>query len=333
MYKYEEPYPQSISEILELYTQEDIFKIVFNDYPDYNNVYLSPFRSDRHPNCYFEWYKGRLLFKDYADVRRDCLQAIKDYYNLPTYKEVFTFIHDYFKSNKPANKVTFNKIREKRISKKFYDIVTYKRDFELRDNLYWKQYFITKEQLDEDLVFPISQFRFFSPKKQNWFNVNPIDIAYAITGFKRAKKIYRPRNYNFKSKWLTNCTENDVGNINNISKKLNYLIITKSYKDHRVIRNEDYTNVVWFQSETMYPNDDILLDLVGSYPYIFIFYDNDEAGRKGSDKLKNHILKLLPSKNIQLIFSPFKIFKDPASIVSNKGKFELQQILWKNCQV
>lgn len=333
MYKYEEPCSLNMSSILEYYSQEDIFKIVFNEYPNFNTVYISPFREDKHPNCFFEWYKGRLLFKDYADIRRDCLQAIKDYYRFSTYNEAFAFIHEYFKANKPASKVEFEKMREERKADEFHDITTYIRSYELRDDLYWKQYCISKEQLEEDLVFPIRSYRFFSPKKQKWFTVNPMDIAYAITGFDRAKKIYRPRNNNSKSKWLTNCGANDVGNINGISKDLNYLIITKSYKDHRVIRNQGFPNVVWFQSESMYPCDSILSELIAAYPYIFIFYDNDEAGKNGSEKLKNHVLELFPNKNIQLIFSPFQFFKDPASIVSNKGKAELQQILWRNCQV
>ena len=333
MYKYEEPYSWNMSSILEQYSQEDIFKIVFNEYPDFNTVYLSPFRPDRHPNCFFQWYKGKLFFKDYADTYRDCLHAIKDYFNLKDYAEVFRFIHEYFQSNKPVTKEVFHQIQKEIKQSEFYDITTSTRNFELRDNLYWKQYFITKEQLDEDLVFPISKYRFFSPKKHSWFTINPLDITYAICGFEKCKKIYRPRNPNPKSKWLTNCGPNDVGNIKNISKDFNYLIITKSYKDHRVIRNQGYSNVIWFQSELMYPDDELLLSLIGSFPYIFIFYDNDEAGIKGSNKLKEHILKMLPSKNIQLLYSPFKIFKDPASIVSNKGKIELQRILWKNCQV
>ena len=331
MYKYEEPW--NVDEILDKYSEEDIFKIVFGHYPDYNTSYLSPFREDMHANCYFEWYKGRLYFKDHADIVRNCFQAVRDYVKLDTNIEVYSFIHEYFKNNKPALKTEFKKIRKECTEKKFRSITVYKRKFELRDELYWKQYHITEEQLQNDLVFSIFRFRYFSAKKQMWLVANPLDITYAITGFERGKKIYRPMNKNPKSKWLTNCNHNDIGNVKNISSDSDYLIITKSYKDHRVIRNEGYSNVVWFQSELQFPDDKLLLELIKPYPYIFIFYDNDKAGIKGSKKLKDKIVKIQSYKVVKELFSPFPIFKDPASIVSNKGKEELQKILWKDCQV
>lgn len=333
MYKYEEPNSWNVSEILDQYSQEDIFRIVFGQYPDYSINYLSPFRDDSHPNCYFQWYKGKLLFKDYADRIRDCFQAVKDYAGLDTNSEVFTFIHEYFRDNKLVLKTEFKKAKIEYKEAKSHSITVFKRKFELRDELYWKQYFITENQLTEDLVFPVFRFRYFSSKQSRWLVANPTDITYAITGFKQAKKMYRPMNKNPKSKWLTNCSRNDIGNIGNISTELDYLMITKSYKDHRVIKNEKYSNTVWFQSESQFPDDDILLDLIKSYPYIFIFYDNDKAGIKGSKKLMEKIIELQSFKIVKTMYSPFPIFKDPASIVSNKGRKELQKILWKNCRV
>lgn len=332
MYTYGELTPNTIGQILELYSQEDIFKIVFGEYPDYNKSYLSPFRKDRNPNCFFDWYKGKLYFKDYADVPRDCFLSVKEYYNLESYNDVFEVIHSYFKEHKPLNKVQFQEYREQCESRQFYDITDVRRKFELRDNLFWKQYYITEEQLNDDIVYPISRYRFYARKKKKWITLNPLDIAYSISGFNKCKKIYRPKNKG-QNKWLTNCSNNEIGNLWNISKDLPYLTITKSYKDCRVIRNDGMTNTVWFQSEGQFPDDNFLLSLIKDFPFIIIFYDNDEAGIVGAKKLELRINTIHPEAKTICIHSPFKYFKDPASIVSNKSREALHEILWKNCQM
>lgn len=329
MYKYEEPIPLLMKDILSHYSQEDIFKIVFGEYPDYNRNYLSPFRPDNNPNCFFEWYKGQLLFRDFADIRRDCFHSVKDYFKLNTYQATFEFIFEYFKDKKVDLRDDYKRAK-KHQDDQFYDIFTATRPFEYRDYLYWKEYYITNEQLQEDAVYPIYRYRFYSRKKQRWFVITPMDVAYAISGFSRTKKIYRPKSGNKDNKWLTNCGANDIGNVNNLSTEHQYLMITKSYKDHRVIRNEGYSNTVWFQSEKMYPDDRILMELLDPYPDIFIFYDNDAAGIEGSEKLRHHIMELFPSRNPVLIYSPYTYFKDPASVVSTKGKKILSDLLWNS---
>src|SRR6056300_177031 len=126
MYTYEESNPKTFEEVLDKYSQEDIFKIVFGDYPNYDINYHSPFRTDEHPNCFFEWYKGKLMFKDYADRVRDCFQAVKDHVGLETYSEVFNFIHDHFKDNKPIVKFQPKKVRVDNAEREFHSITVYK---------------------------------------------------------------------------------------------------------------------------------------------------------------------------------------------------------------
>ena len=330
MYTYGEIAPKTFSQVLDLYSQEDIFRIVFEEYPDYNKNYLSPFRADRNPNCFFDWYKGKLYFRDYADVQRDCFMAVKDAFNLKSYAEVIRTIYEYYQQNKPFDKVQFKEYREK--CNDFHDIITQGRRFELRDNLFWKQYYITEQQLIDDSVYPISKYRFYAQKRKDWITIVPYDIAYSISGFERCKKIYRPK-MKGKAKWLTNCSNNEIGNIQNVSRKEGYLIITKSYKDHRVIRNDGFSNTIWFQSESQFPNEELLFNTIGGYHKIIIFYDNDAAGIEGSAKLAMQIKGIYSSAKVVEVKSPFRFFKDPASIVSNKSREELHTLLWKAYQV
>lgn len=328
MYEYEDDFPLTLNSLLAKYSQEDIFRIVFKEYPDLDILYLSPFREDHNPNCFFEWYKGRLYFRDYADKQRDCFQAVKDFHDLYNYHDTMQFIVDYLANNpvpegcKPI-KVYDRKERDCAITFRI-------REYAEKDNLYWKQYGISEVQLREDKVSIIYWYRFYSERSGKWIILRPFDVCYAISGFESRCKIYRPQNHCRKSRWLTNCKVNDVGNLSNIDPTGDVLIITKSYKDCRVIRNQGYKNVIWFQSESMIPNDPILLDLLARFDRFLIFYDNDLAGIKGSNDLQLKLQSLsYYEKPIRNISSPYSYLKDPAEMVSVRGEQELKDFLAK----
>lgn len=328
MYGYANDVPLNMNMILELYSQEDIFKIVFGEYPDLDILYLSPFREDHNPNCFFEWYKGRLIFRDFGDVRRDCFQAVKDFYGIGTYPEVMEFLIRYFENNPiPLGQKPINVFERK---KRDCAITFRVKPYELQDDLYWKQYHINEGHLREDNVSVINWYRFYSEKAKRWIILRPFDICYAISGFETRCKIYRPLNHNKCSKWLTNCGSDDIGNLAGIDQTGDLLIITKSYKDYRVIKNQGYKNVIWFQSERIIPSDHILLDLAARFQNIVIFYDNDTAGVCGSIDLKMTFESL--DKKTKCIYSPYPHMKDPAEMVSIRGEQELRDFLCQNCQ-
>src|SRR4029077_4179226 len=81
--------------------------------------------------------------------------------------------------------------------------------------------------------------------------------------------------------------ENDVGNYNNLPPEGELLIITKSYKDHRVLRNVGYNNVIWFQNEGCIPDRWILNNLVRRFKRIIVLFDSDYSGTMAAIKLCN----------------------------------------------
>ena len=61
MYKYH-PDLLNMEVILELFSQEEIFSIVFGKNFKVGTEICSPFREDKHPGCYLEYYNDKLWF-------------------------------------------------------------------------------------------------------------------------------------------------------------------------------------------------------------------------------------------------------------------------------
>ena len=188
---------------------------------------------------------------------------------------------------------------------------------------FWSQYEISRQNLEEDKVIPIDLYKSTSRKSEP-FVIKPLDIMYAYTDFDNNKvKIYRPYG-NKEEKWFTNCTQNDIGNINNLPISGDQLIISKSYKDCRVLRNQGL-NVVWFQNEGMIPAPTLLVSLCKRFKSIIVWFDNDEAGKKSAKLVVSHINSLFPGKVKAIHLEGEQ--KDPSDYLAKKGKKNLLKFL------
>ena len=228
------------SKVLAKYSEETIFGLVFKEQPVIGKSYISPLREDRTPGCQFEYYEERLYFVDFADpikTHNNCFNVVERYFNISNRKDLYKFIlnqeidHEYkpdlIKKNLSNVKSNFKKkthisISQRRFNKQDYD--------------YWSNYGIKISNLIEDKVIPVNSFCI-----NNKYSINCSTIAYAFCEFKSGNiKIYRPFERG-KYRFVSNCTAQDIGNISNIDNS-ETLIITKSYKDCRVIRNFGYNS-------------------------------------------------------------------------------------------
>jgi len=301
----------SLNEIYKYVSQETIFKSVFGEVPDLNKKYLSPFREDNNPNCYFKNINGHIYFVDWVDGTVDAIGSIKKKYNL-TVIELFNYFKNNFDFEYDEQKINFYKEIIK-VPTIIYPLI---RNWEDRDINYWtKRYGITTLQLEEDNVFPISQFAY---RKNNILkHVTPISITYAISSQDKFK-IYSPLESK-KSKWLSNIPKDHInGSYNDDSKNI---IITKSYKDHRVLYNLLNDNVIWLQNEGVIPIQ--LNSFLESFIDIIIFYDNDKAGMFAADKLSKSI-----NKETRIIQSDKSHLKDISDMYCFKGKIKTKN--WLN---
>lgn len=310
--------------VLALTTELDIFQIVLDEVVlDGVRKYTAPYREDNNPKCYLEVGKtGALHFVDFADpllIRKDCFGFIGACYNL-TLDESLRFIDNELSlgicssytevvtdaTPKPKYKLT---------KRRNNNIGIAPRKFEVRDRDFWYPYGITREQLTSDGVIPISCYRFLS-RKGDTCTITPYDVCYAYTEFDDdRKKIYRPMGSS-EQKWLTNCSQNDIGGIEHLDTTCEYVVITKSYKDYRVLKNEGI-NAVWFQNEGMIPSVDFL-QFIHLFKTVYIWFDNDQAGIATSIKARKYFEEL-GHKNVHQVLVPIPYrkkhnVKDPSDL-------------------
>ena len=311
--------------ILQYIGEKDIFKIVFGYTPIEDEYITSPFRVDNKPGCKFIIsHNDKLVFNDFASTMpyMDCFDAIQIHYGFKSFYQTLRFLHKtYVQGKKPiisgARPTSIIKARTTSIQIE-------NRLYERKDINYWKQYGITIENLIADHVHAVSKYKVLKSKTNGQVK-RVYDICYAYTPFKKGRmKLYFPKRKG-KVRFLSTCTKNDLGLLANHPTLGNKVIITKSYKDCRVLRNLGYHSI-WIQSEGTLPKYSILYEQVGGYRSIYLWYDNDPAGKKAADIF----ITTYTSLKITNICLPDALYLDGVTDVSDyykKNKRGLMEFL------
>lgn len=335
----------SKEKILEYVTEEDIFELVFGFKPEEFQYVTSPFReNDRNPGCWFQIdvHTQKMRFIDFANPKKikgvnmnniDCFDAVMIHFNLYNFYKTLEFIKEALIDGKGVKHNIEQKIYKtrspvKRVKSKIKILVN-PRDFILKDKKFWfDRYEITKSNLKEDKVFPISKFKLINTKTgDHVIRVN--DIGYVYTEFKsKNKKIYMPLEKG-SNRFITNCDENDIGGMHSKIKSGRLLIITKSYKDFRVLKNLGL-NVRWLQNEGMYPNSSEFTELLESFQKVVILFDNDKTGIEAAIKLVEIINSKWKNKASYTHLPENLItygISDPSDTIHRRGKNNLINFL------
>lgn len=323
-------------DILSYVTEEQIFEMVFGFQPEEYDYVTSPFREDNSPGCWFSYStSGSLRFTDFGNHATingikmnniDCFNAVQVHFKLKNLYLVLEFIQKHLIMGKQLLKKEGVKHTKK--VKKRATIHFKARPFEGRDKRYWQKYNITSQQLIEDKVFPISAYSAIDGNHVD-FATKVFDLGYAYTKFKSGnRKIYRPQQKS-KQKFFTNCTADDIGGLDVLAESGELLLITKSYKDWRVLKNQE-CDTVWFQNEGMIPSLEILDDLCRRFTTILIFFDNDRAGIEAAIKLTKHINYYYPKKSFYIHLEVEINVTDPSDLVAKHGEVQLTQFLSAN---
>lgn len=193
---------------------------------------------------------------------------------------------------------------------------------------YWQQYYISKENLQEDYTYIVDTIILNKNNKKRL--INPNDNCYAYTFQSLNVKLYQP--FSEKYKWLSTTNEYDIGGLTFPMYPSTDLYICKSYKDGRINANLGF-NTRWIQSEMINIPNKFIKKWINQYKRIFIFFDNDRPGIKASLKLA----KDLNEKYNTTIFYPlwlpvyylkYENIKDNGEFIKEYGKCKLKKKIY-----
>lgn len=241
-------------------------------------IYNSPFRKDRNPSfgIYYSKRANCLLFKDHGTG--ECGNIVK-FVSLCTgktdYQEILQDIVDRLK-------ITNN---TKLDSTKQYTptgetvIGVVRQPWTHADIGYWSMFHISKKTLEKFNVNSIKYYLCNGIVKGVYKDTNPMYAYKVFNNF----KIYRPLADKY-TKWRNNLSETDIQGLQQLPRKGDILIITKSLKDVMCLY-EMGIPAISPSSESTWISDTILEDLKKRFKRILICFDRDTAGVRNLRKI------------------------------------------------
>lgn len=318
----------TIEKVVSSLTEEAIFLFVIGYVPEEYEYVTNPFREDNNPGCFFKTSSktGRLCLNDYATTKKingvqlghfDCIGAAQIKFGFGIHQTLKYLVDNI--DSECSSIFCVNKDLTKKKSVKTI-IQSRHREFNNADRRYlFNRYGITRANCIEDKTYPVTSFLITNHKGQN--TVRPNTIAYEFNFESGNKKIYMPKE---KLRFITNTNQNDVGGVGYLDfiREDKTLVITKSYKDYRVLKNADISECVWFQNEGCRP-DNINAILEG-YKRVVFFYDNDTQGKFASTSFAKDY-------NADYLWVPeYPRVTDPSDMYFRQGKKNLYKFLTEN---
>lgn len=311
--------------------QLDLWSWFFSFRAELGQPICNPLRVDKHPNCWLSWGSSNasskfIVMNDHAHrefhgytVFRAMMYAYGMKFNEVCQKILEEFIIP-GKIEMRESPAYFNE------QPKFTFILDYvpwtlngREVYIKHDKEFWEQYGISSADLRMDNVK--SNRRIIYNSRQNPTSFTALDVTPSYTYlFGQRKKCYQPYS-DKKVKWKSTCTEEDIGGIGSIKRE--NLIITKSYKDWRVLLNSGY-NSIWLQNEGCKIPFERLIQLQ-EIPTKYILFDNDQAGIRASQELADYCNQF-DNSYIPLHFD-VGMPKDSADVVRKYSNQVLEQEL------
>lgn len=268
--------PITLDYILSKVTEYDIYARYIGQFK-IGFIYNSPFREDKNPSfgIFRSRKSGKLLFKDHGNGEcGDVIKFVELYTGLTNYNDILNRI---VTDMSITNNTKLKSIKQYESKDTVIGVV--RQDWTDVDKQYWSQFGITKETLTKFNVFSIKYYLCDGIVKGIYKNENPMYAYKVYDHF----KIYRPLADKY-TKWRNNLTPYDIQGYEQLPKKGDLLIITKSLKDVMCLYEMGYT-AISPSSESTFPTLDVIDALKRRFKRILICFDRDISGVKNMRKI------------------------------------------------
>ena len=308
----------ALDSILEYTTEYDIYSYYIGNKFDIGKIMSSPLRKDINPS--FGIFKsekyGRLLFKDQSTgLFGDCITFVAKLFKISYREATLKILQDINNNN-----LIFS-VEGIDISENYKSISTIisikKKPFCKTDDDYWSQFSLERDDLRHFNVFPISEY---------WLNEIIQPWGYKQTNPGYAYEIYNKYKLYFpladkRHKWISNCNSYDIQGYEQLSMNGDLLIITKALKDVMVLYKLGYQAIAP-QGENHSIPEKIITTLKDRFSKIIVFYDNDDNGKKGANKIVNKF-------ELKTIFIPESLPKDISDYTKEYGLDNSKELINK----
>ena len=268
--------PITLDYILSKVTEYDIYARYIGQFK-IGFIYNSPFREDKNPSfgIFRSRKSGKLLFKDHGNGEcGDVIKFVELYTGLTNYNDILNRI---VTDMSITNNTKLKSIKQYESKDTVIGVV--RQDWTDVDKQYWSQFGITKETLIKFNVSSIKYYLCDGIVKGIYKNENPMYAYKVYDHF----KIYRPLADKY-TKWRNNLAPYDIQGYEQLPKKGDLLIITKSLKDVMCLYEMGYT-AISPSSESTFISDKALNQLNRRFKRILICFDRDVSGIKNMRKI------------------------------------------------
>lgn len=269
--------PITLDYILSKVTEYDIYAHYIGQFK-VGMIYNSPFRKDKNPSfgIFYSKRDKKLLFKDHGTGEcGNVIKFVQLYTGITNYNDILQDIVaklnitsdtklDSSKQYIPSTETVIGVVRQE-----FTDI----------DLKYWNQFHISKKTLKKFNVNSIKYYLCNGIVKGIYKPENPMYAYKVYNNF----KVYRPLGDKY-TKWRNNLTEYDVQGYEQLPKKGDICIITKSLKDVMCLYEMGIPAISPSSESTWLP-DTVLEAILKRFKTVLICFDRDGPGMKNLRKI------------------------------------------------
>lgn len=269
--------PITLEYILSKVTEYDIYAHYLGQFK-VGMIYNSPFRKDKNPSfgIFYSKRTKQLLFKDHGTGEcGNVIKFVQLYTGKTNYNDILQDIVaklnitsetrlDSSKQYIPSTETVIGVVRQE-----FTDI----------DIKYWNQFNISTKTLKKFNVNSIKYYLCNGIVKGIYKPENPMYAYKVYNNF----KVYRPLGDKY-TKWRNNLTEYDVQGYEQLPKKGDVCIITKSLKDVMCLYEMGIPAISPSSESTWLP-DTVLEDILKRFKRVLICFDRDGPGMRNLRKI------------------------------------------------
>ena len=306
--------PITLEYILSKVTEYDIYAHYLGQFK-VGMIYNSPFRKDKNPSfgIFYSKRTKQLLFKDHGTGEcGNVIKFVQLYTGKTNYNDILQDIVaklnittdtklDSSKQYIPSQETVIGVVRQE-----FTDV----------DTNYWSQFHISIKTLKKFNVNSIKYYLCNGVVKCIYKPENPMYAYKVYNNF----KVYRPLGDKY-TKWRNNLTEYDVQGYEQLPKKGDICIITKSLKDVMCLYEMGIPAISPSSESTWLP-DTVLEDILKRFKRVLICFDRDGPGMRNLRKIS-----LKTGLNGLIMHKKFKA-KDVSDAIKANGFDKVKEYIY-----